>query len=171
MRSFVHIIACVNEWVGRIAGLLILLVVFIIAREVIARSVFHSPSLWADESMTYIAGFVYVLGGGYALLHRRHVTVDIVYGLFGWRGRRVCDVLAFVLFSAYCLTLIWFGWDMAMTSLAQGETSGTLWDPVIWPVKFAIPLGGLLLFLQGIANLIQDFSSRPSSPPSPLPNQ
>jgi len=63
-------------------------VVLIIAREVIARSVFHSPALWADESMTYIAGFVYVLGGGYALLYRRHVAVDIVYERFGWRGRR-----------------------------------------------------------------------------------
>ncbi len=161
MQLFVHIIGRVNEWVGRLAGLLILLVVFIIAREVIARSVFNAPSLWADESMTYIAGFVYVLGGGYALLHRRHVAVDIVYTLFGWHGRRTCDVIAFVLFTAYCLTLIWFGWNMAMASFAQSETSGTIWNPLVWPVKFAIPLGGLLLYLQGIANLIKDFSSKP----------
>jgi TRAP-type mannitol/chloroaromatic compound transport system permease small subunit len=159
MSSFIHFIGRVNEWVGRLAGLLILLVVAIIAREVIARSVFHSPALWADESMTYIAGFVYVLGGGYALLHRRHVTVDMVYELFGWRGRRLCDLLAFVLFSAYCLTLIWFGWDMAVTSFLQNETSGTLWNPPIWPVKFAIPIAGALLYLQGLANLIENFSS------------
>jgi TRAP-type mannitol/chloroaromatic compound transport system permease small subunit len=160
MSLFIHIIGRVNEWVGRLAGLLILLVVVIIAQEVIARSVFHSPSLWADEAMTYIAGFVYVLGGGYALLHRRHVAVDMVYERLGWRGRRVCNVLAFVLFSMYCLTLIWFGTDMALNSMAQHETSGTLWNPPIWPVKLAIPIGGLLLFLQGVANLIQSFKSR-----------
>lgn len=162
MNLFIHIIGRVNEWVGRVAGLLILVVVFIIAREVVARGVFHAPSLWADESMTYIAGFVYVLGGGYALLHRRHVTVDMVYERFGFVGQRICDVLAFILFSMYCLTLIWYGMDLGLTSLAQHETSGTLWDPVIWPVKFAIPLGGLLLLLQGVANLIENFMSKPT---------
>lgn len=161
MQSFVHFVSAVNEWVGRISGLLILVVVFIIAREVVARGLFHAPSLWADESMTYIAGFVYVLGGGYALLHRRHVAVDLIYERFGWRGRRICDVIAFLLFSAYCCTLMWYGWSLAMTSFGQNETSGTLWNPPIWPVKFAIPIGGLLLFLQGVVNLIKDFSSRP----------
>lgn len=159
MRSFVRIIGCINEQVGRIGGLLILLVVLIIMREVIARTVFNAPSVWADESMTYIAGFVYVLGGGYALLYRRHVVVDMVYERFGWRGQRVCDVLAFLLFSAYCLTFIWYGGQMAITSLMEHETSATLWDPIIWPVKMAIPVGGLLLFLQGIANLYEDFTS------------
>ncbi|MGB3290238.1 MAG: TRAP transporter small permease subunit [Burkholderiaceae bacterium] len=157
MNAFIHLIGRVNEWVGRLAGLLILLVVFIIAREVIARSVFHAPALWADESMTYIAGFVYVLGGGYAMLHRRHVAVDMVYERFGWRGRRVCDLLAFALFSAYCFTLMWYGWDMAVMSFMQNETSGTLWNPPIWPVKFAIPIAGALLYLQGLANLIENF--------------
>jgi len=160
IHSFIRIIGRVNEWVGRLAGLLILLVVAIIAREVIARTVFHAPAVWADESTTYIAGFVYVLGGGYALLHRRHVTVDMVYELFGWRGRRVCDLIAFVLFTAYCLTLIVYGWDLAVTSFLQGETSGTLWNPPIWPVKFAIPIAGALLFLQGVANLLENFQRR-----------
>jgi len=159
-RSFIHIVGWVNEWVGRLAGLLILLVVAIIAREVVARTVFHAPAVWADESTTYIAGFVYVLGGGYALRYRRHVTVDMVYELFGWRGRRICDLIAFVLFTTYCLTLIVYGWELAVTSFQQNETSGTLWNPPIWPVKFAIPLAGVLLFLQGVANLIENFQRR-----------
>jgi len=32
---------------------------------------------------------------------------------------------------------------------------------VIWPVKAAIPLGGVLLLLQGIANLIRDLGWAP----------
>ncbi len=35
-----------NEWGGRIGGLLIVGVELIILREVIARSVFDAPSLW-----------------------------------------------------------------------------------------------------------------------------
>jgi TRAP-type mannitol/chloroaromatic compound transport system permease small subunit len=35
-----------------------------------------------------------------------------------------------------------------------------LWNPPIWPVKFAIPIAGALLFLQGVANLLENFQQR-----------
>lgn len=159
MQAFVRAVGVANEWVGRVTGLLIVAVVLIILREVIGRSVFHAPSLWADESMTYLAGLAYVLGGGYALLHRKHVLVDLVYQPVKDRGgtlRAVFDIAGFVLFALYCMTLMWFGWEMGSTSFAQHEGSGTLWNPPIWPLKLAIPLAGLLLLLQGLANLFVD---------------
>lgn len=160
IKLFSSVIARVNEWVGWLSGLCILFIVGIITREVVGRGVFNSASVSADEAMTYIAGFVYVLGGGYAMLHRRHVTVDIVYAIVSPSTKRIFDLIAFVLFSAYCFTLIWYGGQMAWSSWAQGETSGTLWNPTLWPVKIAIPLGALLLYLQGLSNLIQNFTTQ-----------
>jgi|SRR5690606_38097944 len=159
MQAFVRAIGHVNEWVGRVTGLLIVAVVLIILREVIGRSVFHAPSVWADESMTYLAGLAYVLGGGYALLHRKHVLVDLVYQPVKNRGgrlRTIFDIAGFALFAVYCVTLIWYGWEMGSTSFEQREGSGTLWNPPIWPLKLAIPLGGILLLIQGLANLFVD---------------
>lgn len=159
MQAFVRAVGVANDWVGRVTGLLIVAVVLIILREVIGRSVFHAPSLWADESMTYLAGLAYVLGGGYALLHRKHVLVDLVYQPVKDRGgilRAAFDIAGFALFALYCMTLIWFGWEMGTTSFAQHEGSGTLWNPPIWPLKLAIPLAGSLLLLQGLANLLVD---------------
>ena len=60
------------------------------------------------------------------------------------------------IFVLYAGTLVWIGWDMAWASIQQGETTGTPWNPPIWPVKLAIPVAGLLLLLQGIANLLRD---------------
>lgn len=162
MGTYVHVIGRVNEWVGRIAGLLIVAVVAIILKEVVMRSAFNAPSIWADESMTYLAGMAYVLGGGYTLLHRKHVLVDIAYQPIAKRGgitKTIVDLAAFAVFSVYCLTLIWFGWDLAATSIAQNEGSGTLWNPVLWPVKITIPIAGALLLLQGLANLLVDLGT------------
>ena len=61
-----------------------------------------------------------------------------------------------ILFAVYCAALIWYGWNMGFTSFGQHEGSGTLWNPPIWPLKLAIPLGGLLLLVQGVANLLVD---------------
>lgn len=159
MHPYVHWVGRVNEWVGRAAGLLIVAVVLIILREVVARSAFNAPSVWADESMTYLAGMAYALGGGYALLHRKHVLVDIAYQPIARRGgalKAFFDVAAFAIFAVYCATLLWFGWDLASTSIAQDEGSGTLWNPPLWPVKLMIPVAGALLLLQGFANLLVD---------------
>ncbi|MBP6404755.1 MAG: TRAP transporter small permease subunit [Proteobacteria bacterium] len=159
MNHYVRWMAHVNEWTGRISGLLIVAVVLIILKEVIARSVFNAPSLWADESMTYLAGIAYALGGGFTLLHRKHVIVDLVYQPIANRGgtlKKTVDIVAFLLFSIYCLTLIWFGWELARLSIEQHEGSGTMWNPALWPVKLAIPIAGALLLLQGFANLLVD---------------
>jgi len=159
VNGFVRAIGRANEWIGRIAGLFIVGIVLIILREVIGRGVFNAPSVWADEGMTYLAGLAYALGGGYTLLHRKHVLVDLVYRPVAQRGgalKAVFDVAAFVLFALYCLTLIWFGWKLGFESFSVHEGSGTLWNPPVWPLKFAIPLAGLLLLLQGFANLLVD---------------
>jgi len=159
MSHYVRFVGHLNEWVGRLAGLLIVAVVLIILKEVIGRGVFNAPSLWADESMTYLAGMAYVLGGGYTLLHRKHVIVDLVYQPIADRGgnlKKVIDIIAFVLFSIYCITLIYYGSKLAIASIQQREGSGTMWNPALWPVKLAIPVAGTLLLLQGFANLLVD---------------
>jgi TRAP-type mannitol/chloroaromatic compound transport system permease small subunit len=159
MNAFTLWVGRLNEWVGRIAGLLIVGVVLIILREVIARTFFNAPSIWADESMTYLAGLAYALGGGYTLLHRKHVLVDIVYQPIAARGgalKTIFDVVSFLLFALYCLVLVWYGMKLGLESIDQHEGSGTLWNPAIWPLKLAIPVAGTLLLLQGIANLMVD---------------
>ena len=66
------------------------------------------------------------------------------------------DLFTFVFFCIYVGALIWVGTTLAWGSFLEGEGTGTPWNPRIWPVKFAIPLAGLLLLLQGIANLLRD---------------
>ena len=171
MNRYVRWVGLVNEWVGRVAGLLIVAVVLIIIKEIISRSVFNAPSLWADESMTYLAGMAYALGGGFTLLHRKHVIVDLVYQPIADRGgrlRNVVDIIAFLLFSIYCITLVYFGADLALQSIREHEGSGTLWNPALWPVKLAIPIAGALLLLQGFTNLLVDLglASSPLGEPS-----
>lgn len=172
MNRLVRWVGLVNEWVGRVAGLLIVAVVLIILKEIIGRSVFNAPSVWADESMTYLAGMAYALGGGFTLLHRKHVIVDLVYQPIADRGGRLkktVDIIAFLLFSIYCATLVWFGADLAVQSIRENEGSGTLWNPALWPVKIAIPIAGALLLLQGLANLLVDLGlARPTAQAEPI---
>jgi TRAP-type mannitol/chloroaromatic compound transport system permease small subunit len=154
-------IDAINEWIGLGFGATVIIVVFAVLYEVIARGVFDQGTLWSNETTIYVSAVAYLLGGGYALRHRRHVRIDVVYQLFRPRTRRRVDLATFVLFVVYAGTLTWVGGTMAWTSFLQGETTGSPWNPPIWPVKAAIAVAGLLLLLQGIANLLREWAAEP----------
>lgn len=156
---FCPLVDSINEWMGRFWGLTILAVTFAVIYEVVARGVFGQGTLWSNETTIYLSATAYLIGGGYALLYHRHVRIDVVYQLFPPRVRARVDLLLFVFFLIYAGTLTWVGAQMAWTSFTQSETTGSPWNPPIWPVKMAIPVAGLLLLLQGVANLLREFAS------------
>lgn len=154
----------INSWVGRFFALSIFVVVIAVLYEVFARGMFGQATQWSNETTIYLSAAAYVIGGGYALAHRRHVRIDVIFNRLSPRARARLDLFTFVFFFIYVAALIWVGSTLAWTSFLQGEGTGTPWNPRIWPVKFAIPIAGVLLLLQGISNLLRDLRlARPDS--------
>ena len=164
MGPFFRAVDRLNEWCGGVVGYQILGVVVVIVYEIVMRDAFTAPTVWANETMVYVTAMAYLLGGGYALLHRRHVTVDILYARLSARTRAWLDLVTTVFFVLYLGALIWAGSVWAWDSIKVGETTGSPWNPPVWPVKLAIPLAALLVLLQGIANVIRDVRAVGRSP-------
>lgn len=154
----------VNSWVGRCFALAIFAVTLAVLYEVVSRGAFGRATLWSNETTIYLSAIAYLIGGGYALAHRRHVRIDLIYERLSPRARAILDLFTFVFFLLYAGALIWVGSTMGWTSFLQSEGTGTPWNPPIWPVKLAIPVAAVLLLLQGIANLLRDIGvARPAS--------
>jgi TRAP-type mannitol/chloroaromatic compound transport system permease small subunit len=162
---FCDAVDATNAWTGLVCGFAIAVVTGVVIWEVVARGMFASPTVWANETTVYLSAVAYLVVGGYALLHRRHVRIDVIYERLAPRTRAKLDLFTFAFFVLYAGTLVWIGWDMAWASIQQGETTGTPWNPPIWPVKLAIPVAGLLLLLQGTANLLRDLGIATPRPP------
>jgi TRAP-type mannitol/chloroaromatic compound transport system permease small subunit len=146
----------INLWVGTTWALTVILVTAAVVYEVVVRTVFGEPTVWSNEVTIYVSACAYLVAGGYAMLYRQHVRIDVLYLAVSPANQRRLDVVTFIFFAGYCLTLIVVGGQLALTSFGQSETTGTPWNPPIWPVKAMIPVSGLLLLLQGIANLMRD---------------
>lgn len=145
-----------NSLIGRFWALAIFGVTLAVLYEVVSRGVFGQGTRWSNETTIYLSAVAYLVGGGYALAHRRHVRIDLVYDLLSPKKKAYLDLFTFLFFLVYAGALIWVGTTMGWTSYQQSEGTGTPWNPPIWPVKLAIPLAALLLLLQGIANLLRD---------------
>jgi TRAP-type mannitol/chloroaromatic compound transport system permease small subunit len=162
---FCDAIDALNAWTGLVCGFAIAVVTGVVIWEVVARGAFAHPTVWANETTVYLSAVAYLLVGGYALLHRRHVRIDVIYETLAPRTRAKLDLFTFAFFLLYAGTLVWIGGEMAWASIQQGESTGTPWNPPIWPVKLAIPVAGLLLLLQGVANLLRDLGIAAPRPP------
>jgi len=151
-----------NSGLGRALALSIFVVTLVVLWEVFVRGVVGQATTWANETTIYLSACAYLVSGGYALAHRRHVRIDVIYDRLSPRTQVRLDLFTFLFFLIYVGALIWVGTTLAWGSFLEGEGTGTPWNPRIWPVKFAIPLAGLLLLLQGIANLLRDLGAASS---------
>ena len=156
LAAFCRSVDRLNEWVGWLLGPMIVFVSASIVYEVVSRGVFNQATLWVNESVVYGSSAVYLLVGGYALLHRRHVRIDLLFGMISPRAALILDLIALPFLIAYALALIIAGGELSWASFLQSEGTGSPWNPPIWPVKLCIPLAGLLLLLQAFSNLFRD---------------
>jgi len=156
LRKIVRAIDTISIVSGKILVWWTVLAVVIITFEVVARYVFGRPTNWGHESMTLIFGMQYILCGAYAHHAKAHVRVDVLYQSLSKRNRARMDALTSLLFFLYIGVMTYTGWFFYWDSQVMWEVSFTDWAPPLYPVKFTVFLGSLMLLLQGVANFIRD---------------
>jgi len=156
MVRILHVIDWISLWSGKLCGIPMFIVVFIVLYEVIARYVFSAPTQWANEMMLMGCGFVYVIGGAWVLHEQKHVKMELLYDRLSPRGKAFIDAITFACFMLYLVLFLWVSGKLAWESLQLRETTGSSWNPPIYPMKIALTVGVLLLILQGVARFIRD---------------
>ncbi len=79
VRSAVRAIESLNIVIGSLTAVGLLILIALVVWEVFLRYVVNAPTTWGNELITYLfAGYI-LLCGGYTLLHRDHVAMDIIY--------------------------------------------------------------------------------------------
>jgi TRAP-type mannitol/chloroaromatic compound transport system permease small subunit len=98
-----------------------------------------------------------MVGGAYALVYDSHVKVDVLYMHWSPRTRAIMDLIMSPIFFIGIVAIVYVGGMWTIRAIAGGVTSGSTWDPDIWPMRFMIFLGAFLLFIQGLAKSIRDY--------------
>jgi TRAP-type mannitol/chloroaromatic compound transport system permease small subunit len=156
LKKSIELISLLNEWIGKLLYPLMLVICIVVFIEIFMRSVFNNPTTWTFETTQFLFIICTFLAAGHLLRDRGHIGVDILYSKFSRKRQVLIDILTFPFFVLFIGSLVFFGFEFALDSLMKFERTGSVWDPVVFPIKFAVPIGGLLLMLQGIVNLIED---------------
>ncbi|MEM9148680.1 MAG: TRAP transporter small permease [Pseudomonadota bacterium] len=148
--------------VSRLAMMGVAFIVLVMFYEVVARYVFNSPTLWANELSLWIAAMVFLFAGQYAMQQRSHIRIYIVYDIMPRWMQKTADCLSVALIWAFTTALVWGGFNEAEAKLGRMESFGTAWDPPIpATVKPAILFIICLVAIQALSNLIADWNRAP----------
>ena len=146
-------------WIGRIVCWLILPLFGAMVYEVIARYAFIAPTMWAYDISRMLAGALFMLGAGYTLSKGVHIRADFIYRNWSEKTQGSVDLFLYFFFYFPGLAIfLWMATDFAYLSWFRGERGmDTAWMPMMGPIKTCLPVGVLLLLVQGVSELLKSY--------------
>ena len=174
-RPITRWIDLINDWAGKILCLLMVPLIGVVVIEVFSRNTFGimanngwddtaralglGPTVFAYDISRMISGVLFMGAAGYGLMRGVHIRADFLYR--NWSDKTQATVDASLYLAFFIPSMIFFTiiaaqfWEVAYRT---SETAfDSTWQPVLWPARLAMPVGGLLLFLQGFPELFRAF--------------
>ena len=131
----------------------------IITFNAIARKLFSIAYPSAFDLQWHFFAAVVLLMAAYTLQRNEHVRIDIFASQLGSRGLAWLDLSgALFVLIPLCGLMVWFGSVEFFNALSGNETRSTrdsMSDIPAWIMKGFIPLGFILLGLQGVSEAIR----------------
>ena len=156
LLSLSKYIDAINEKIGLAVGWALLLAVLICSGNAIIRYAFNMSSNAWLEIQWYLFGAIFLLASSYTLRRNEHVRIDVIVGKLSKRTQVWIDLFGFLLFLLPAtLLILYFAVPFAMESIRNQEVSSNAGGLIVWPAKALIPIGFLMLTMQGISELIK----------------
>ena len=142
---------------GTLVSLVMLFLVFSISYECFSRYLLDAPTIWVMDTSYIANGSAFMLGCGYAMLKGAHVRTDMLWEKFSDRTKGMIDTLALLLLFLPTMAVLFFiSIDDFFHAVSIDERSSSgAWTPILWPLRGVIPLAALMLFVQGISELMK----------------
>ena len=154
--------------IGRAVFWLILVAVLVSAGNAIVRKLFNTSSNAWLELQWYLFAAVYMLAAAYTLQRNEHIRIDIISNLLSKRARDWIDIVGHCLFLLPMTALMIYQLaPWALDGIQSGEVSANAGGLVLWPARLVVLAGFVLLFLQGISELIKRIAVRRGVIPDP----
>jgi TRAP-type C4-dicarboxylate transport system permease small subunit len=133
----------------------IMLQMLYVSINVAGRYLFNQPAPGAMEASGEAMIYIVYLGLAYIQLSDSHIRIDFIFTHISIRSKYVIDIISCLLGGIFFGFIVWFSFKSAMHSLKIREV---VWGSVAFPVypqRFILSLGSLMMFIQLTLDLIQ----------------
>lgn len=149
-------IDAINLWIGKWLAWLVLVAVLVSAVNATVRKLFDSSSNAWLELQWVLFSAVFLLCSPWTLLANEHIRIDIINNIFPKTLRNIIDVVGHAIFLLpLTIVLIITGYPVFADSFRINEQSFNAGGLPQWPAKSLIVIGFVLLFAQGLSELVK----------------
>ncbi len=148
-----------NTWVGHGVAWVAFLLVLVVFIDVVMRYIFKMSFVFVQELEWHLFAFIFLIGAGNTLLKDGHVRVDIIYQRLSPKAKawiNMIGVIFFLIPGCYLIIstsskFVYHSWSVMEVSPDPGGI------PYRFVLKSCIPVGFILILLQGISLGIKSF--------------
>ena len=159
MKTFLDIfmrsVDAASEFSGKLCAWCLFAIGFFITFEVVMRYVFNSPTIWVDEISRVLQVWVVFLATAYVLKHREMITIEVALRNPDTLRRRLAETFAIVVLMVFMTVAVYYGFQIWLKATLAGHTTDTYLAPPKWLTHAPVWVGGTLLMLQGLVQLIR----------------
>jgi TRAP-type mannitol/chloroaromatic compound transport system permease small subunit len=161
-----------SDWVGRWVAWLVLAAVLLSAGNAVMRKAINWSSNGLLEIQWYLFAAVFMLAAGYTMMRQEHVRIDVISGRFSKRTQIWIDIVGICVFLfPFIYMIIMLSMPLVINAYVSKEMSSNTGGLIRWPVFALLPLGMLLLGIQGVSELIKRVAFLQGLIPDPTKKQ
>jgi TRAP-type mannitol/chloroaromatic compound transport system permease small subunit len=151
-----RVIDALNATIGRALIWLVLIMVLVSAGNAVSRYLLNQSSNAWLELQWYLFSVVFLVSAGYTLLADEHIRIDVISSHLSRRAQIWIDIFGTMFFLLpMSILIMWLSWPVFVNAWVSGEISSNAGGLIRWPARLLVPLGFLLLSLQGLSELIK----------------
>ena len=118
-----------NKLLNVLAGVSFLAMVVLTCWQVFTRYILQTPSPWSEELVSYLFGWMALIGASLVTGERGHMNIPVVVEKMGVRAQKFFLILAEVIAFLFSVIILVYG-GMKITSLAMGQLTSSLGVPI-----------------------------------------
>jgi TRAP-type mannitol/chloroaromatic compound transport system permease small subunit len=169
VRKVVHV---VGDVIMAFVAVAILVSMVVSTADVVGGNLFNAPLPGAFEGAANLMPVIVFVSLAYIQRRREHVRVEFFYLKGSPRTRALLDIFNAVVVIVFFAFLAWAAWRAFDLSLAMNERSPGIVRFPIYPIKFVVVLGAVMMVLQMLVDLVeyvQNFFNPPEDEPQVAP--
>ncbi len=145
-----------NDQIGlRISWALMVAVVICTGNALLRYTLHVGSNAWL-EIQWYLFAAIFLLAASHTLRRNEHVRIDILSGRLPKRAQVWIDIVGFTIFLLpMCFIIITYSVPYVRDAFTSGEISMNAGGLTVWPVKALIPVAFVMLFAQGVSEIIK----------------
>ena len=159
VKIFVRSVDAVNTVVGKFTMYMVFGMIGLLLFEPVSRTIFDKPLIWSMEVAQFTMAAYWLLGGGYSMILKGHVRMDLLYGRWSKKRQALADVFTGLFLIFYIVLLLFGAYSSIEYAVIYGQRNRSAWAPLMAPIKIIMGTGVLLMLLQAISTWFKDLAT------------